>query len=160
MERSDWLTAVVVILVAVLLLGSGPLAGGLLQPSGTPTTLGDGDVEVGVVDVSTTEFVLTPGRFGTAVTYLRVPDAAVQLASVTDRPRLVYRVQVPALGVDRTVSTVVTDRGQHRLHLRAQALEPGTVEEDEYTGTVRVRVQSFSTDRTLYRQDVTIEVKR
>lgn len=160
MDPSDWASGLAVAVVAVVLLASGPLASGFLQPSGGPTSLGEGDATVADVTVPTEDLVITSGRFGTNVAYLRVPDARIDLSAVTDRPRLVYRIQVPALDADISATDIVTDRGTYRLHIRDHALESGTVSAGSYDATVTVRVQSFTADRTVYRQNVTVEVQR
>lgn len=160
MDRSDWASGVAVAVVLCVLLASGPLASGLVRPSGTPTTVDDGNATVASVDVPTTEFEITPGRFGTNVTYLRIPDAEARLASVTDHPRLVYRIEIPALDAELTATKIVADRGTHRLHLRDYGMDPATVTNERYDATVSVRVQSFAVDRTVYRENVSVEVER
>lgn len=160
MDRSDWASTLAVAVVAVVLVASGPLAGGLVQPSGTPTTVDDGNATVASVAVPAENLEITPGRFGTDVSYLRIPDAEVRLASVTDHPRLVYRIEVPALDVELTATKIVTDRGTHRLHLRDYGMDPATVTNGSYDATVSVRVQSFGLDRTVSRENVTVEVGR
>lgn len=160
MDSSDWTSGVAVAIVLFVLLASGPVAGGFVQPSGIPTSVDDGTATVESVAVPTDELHVSDGRFGTAVSYLRVPDARVRLAAVSDHPRLVYRVEVPALDVDLTATRIVAERGTHDLHLRDHALEPDRVSNSSYEATVTVRVQSFAVDRTAYERNVTLEVRR
>lgn len=160
MDRSDWTSVLAVGVVALVLLASGPLAGGLVRPSGTPTTVDDGNATVAGVSVPTEALEISPGRFGTDVTYLRIPDAQVRLASVTDHPRLVYRIEVPALDAELTTTRIVADCGSYRLSIRDHGMDPATVSNDSYDATVTVRVQSFALDRTVYRENVTVEVNR
>ena len=160
MEPADWVSGVAVTIVVVVLVASGPLAGGLVQPSGTPTTVDEGDASVESATVPVEDLRISPGRFGTKVSYVRVPDATVDLAAVTDRPRLLYRVEIPALDADLTASKIVTDRGTHRLHVGDYGLDSGTVTNESYDATVTVRVQSFTVDRTILERNVTVAVDR
>lgn len=159
MDASDWASMLALVLVVAVLLASGPVAGGLVQPSGLPTTVDDGDATVANVDVASDDIHVSDGRFGTAVSYVRVPDAHVELASVVDHPRIVYRVEVPTLDADLTATRIVGDRGDHVLHVRDYGLDPTQVTESKYDATLTVRVQSFAVDRTVYERNVTVEVR-
>ena len=160
MKSSDWASGLAVALVALVLVASGPLAGGFVQPSGTPTTVGDGNATVASVAVPTEDLSVSPGRFGTDVVYLRVPDARVDLSDVTEHPRLVYRIEVPALDASLTTTKIVTERGSYGLHVRDYAVDPDRVTNASYDATVSVRVQSFAVDHTVFRRNVTVEVRR
>jgi hypothetical protein len=143
-------------LVVVVLVATGPLTG--LDVTGAEaTTFGEGDATIDGVELDASALVVTDGRFGAAGPYLRPPTAAVTVSSVSDRPRLVYVVAVPALGVDRTETAVVTSPGTYRLAPDDRALAPGTAT-GSYDATLTVRLQSFETDRTLVRANTTVEV--
>lgn len=159
METSDWVSGLAVVTVIVVALGSGPLGAGLVQPSGTPTTVGDGNATVANLDVSPADLHVSSGRFGTDVSYLRVPDAHVTLASVSDRPRIVYRVEVPALDADLTGTRIVSERGEYELGISDYGLDPSSVTASSYEGRLTVRIQSFAGDRTVYERNVTVEVR-
>ncbi|MBX0295508.1 hypothetical protein [Haloarcula nitratireducens] len=156
MTRRYLLTGVA-LFVVVVSVATGPLTGVDVTEQRV-TEFGDGTATVESVAVDTGAIRVTDGRFGTGVSYLRVPTATVAVASVTDRPRLVYRVSVPALDVELTETTVVTKPGTHRLAPDDRGMARGTADGSSYTGTLAVRVQSFTTDRTVYRENVTMEV--
>jgi hypothetical protein len=159
MEASDWVSGLAVATALLVVLGSGPLGAGLVQPSGTPTTVGDGNATVATLAVTPADLHVSSGRFGTYVEYLRVPDARVDLAAVTGHPRVVYRVQVPALDADLTGTEIVTDRGRYTLGIGDYGLDPDAVSASTYEGRVTVRIQSFAVDRTVYARNVTVEVR-
>lgn len=155
MDRRDPVV-VVGVLVVLVLVGAGPLTG-VDVTSARSTTVGDGNATVESVAVDSSALGVTPGRFGTNVSYLRLPSATVNVGSVTGRPQLVYLVSAPGLGVDRVETRVVTSGGTYRLSPDDKALAPGTTA-GEYAVAVTVRIQSFSGDRVLLRTNETVEV--
>jgi len=140
--------------VVFVLVGTGPLTGADVTGA-SASTFGDGNATVADVTVDRSELALSPGRFGTDVTYLRVPTATVTAESVTDRPRLLYVVSVPELDIRLVESRVVAGPGTYRLAPDDRAMPPGRVD-GSYEATLSVRVQSFTTDRTLARTTVTV----
>jgi len=145
----------VALLVVVVLVAAGPLTG--VDVTSAETQLGEGDAAVGAVSVETAGLTVTPGRFGSEFSYLRVPAAVVTVNSVTDRPRLVYVVSVPALDVERVETAVVDAPGMYTLDPDDVALAPGTAA-GTYDAAVTVRVQSFGTSRLVHRENATVEV--
>ncbi|MBV0924282.1 hypothetical protein KTS45_08715 [Halomicroarcula limicola] len=156
MTRRDLLTGVA-LFVVVVSVATGPLTGVDVTEQ-RATEFGDGTATVGAVTVDTAALRVTDGRFGTGVSYLRVPTATVTVTSVSDRPRLVYRVLVPALDVELTETAVVSKTGTYRLVPDDRGMARGAADASTYDGTLAVRVQSFTTDRTVYRENVTVEV--
>ncbi|MDS0261582.1 hypothetical protein NDI56_19455 [Haloarcula sp. S1CR25-12] len=148
-----WVT-VAGLFVVFALVGTGPLTG-VDVTSAADTSFGDGDATVTDITVDRSELALTPGRFGANVTYLRVPTATVTVGGVTDRPRLLYVVSVPALDIRLIESRVVTGPGTYRLAPDDRAIPPGTAG-GSYDATLSVRVQSFTGDRPLTRATVTV----
>jgi len=158
METLTPVTAVA-LLVAVVLVVTGPLVG--VDATREPVTeFGDGDAVVADVGTDSNAFRISDGRFGTEVEYARLPTATVTVSSVTDRPRLVYVVAVPALDISQFETTVVTDPGRYRLAPDDYGMAAGTATAQSYTGTLTVRVQSFTTDRTVHRENVSVGVAR
>jgi hypothetical protein len=155
MVGRDW-AAVAAVLVVGVLVATGPLTG-LDVTSAEATAFGEGDAETEAVDLDASALTVTDGRFGADGPYLRIPTATVTVSSVTDRPRLVYVVAVPDLGVDRTGTRVVTSPGTYRLAPDDRALAPDTPA-GFYDATLTVRVQSFGTDRVLRHTNTTVEV--
>lgn len=157
MVGRDWV-AVIAALVVGVLVATGPLTG-LDVTSAGASTFGDGDATVDGVELAASDLTVTDGRFGAAGPYLRIPTATVAVSSVTERPRLVYVVAVPELGVTRTETRVFTRPGRYRLAPDDRALAPDTAA-GSYNATLLVRVQSFETDRVLRRTNTTVEVSR
>lgn len=147
--------------VIVTLVFSGPLVPGLsFGGSGPPAMIGDGNATVSTVDVDTDAVAITPGRFGTDVSYLRIPDAKLSIDDVEGEPRIVYRLVVPELDVDHAETRLLAGPGDVTVRLSDVAFVPGGLSAERYDGSLRVRVQSLSTDRTVFNESVTIEVKQ
>ena len=144
--------------ILFVLVGTGPLAG-VDVTSASASTFGDGNATVTDVTVDRSELALTTGRFGTNVTYLRVPAATVAVDSVTDRPQLLYIVSVPGLDVRLVERQVVTEPGRFRLAPDDRAMPVGRAD-GTYDAFLSVRVQSFTTDRTVARTTVTVGDRR
>jgi hypothetical protein len=151
MDRS---VAAAGLFVVFVLVGTGPLSG-VDVTSASPSTVGDGNATVTDVSVDRSALSLTPGRFGSSVTYLRVPAAAVTVENVTDRPQLLYIVSIPGLDVRLVERRVVTGSGTYRLAPDDRAIPPGRAD-GSYDAALSVRVQSFTTDRTVAWTTVTV----
>lgn len=151
----------VVGLIVLTLLLSGVTVGDGGFASRNPTVVGDGTASATVESLPTERLHVDDGRFGTDVRYLRVPDATVRVSNVTGTPRLVYRVQIPGLDVDESVTRLLREGQRGRVELRGVdvAFDPPTVTADHYDGTVSVRVQSFEVDETVLRVNETVEVE-
>lgn len=145
------------LLVVLVVLASG-LVGG------PPAGLGDGTAEVAVVSPDVDRLAVHDGRFGTATTYLRLPDLVVETSNVSGRPRLVYAVAVPELGLDRQRTRLIEGERRLRIHMPDRAFAPrGTGDgalppPGTYEGRLTVRVQSFSSDRTVVNRTVAVRV--
>lgn len=151
-----------VTIVTVTLVVTGPAVGAVgSQPAERTGTLGDGDATVHTVTFDD-EPRITPGRFGSGARYLRVPALEATVGAVTGRPRLVYVFAVPELGFERVGTALLDDAGRSTVtvEMSDRAFDPDRIENDSYRATVTVRVQSFTTDRILRRQNVTVEVVR
>jgi len=142
------------IFVVFVLAGTGPLTG-VDVTSASASTFGDGNATVTDVSVDRSAVSLSPGRFGTDVMYLRVPAASVTVHTVTDRPQLLYIVSVPGLGVRLVETQVVTGAGTYRLAPSDRAMPPGRAD-GRYDVVLSVRLQSFTTDRTVTRTSLTV----
>lgn len=148
-----WVTAAGLVVVFVL-VGTGPLLG-VDVTSASPSTFGDGNATVSEVGVDQSRLALTPGRFGANVTYLRVPAATVAVDDVTERPQLLYIVSAPGLDVRLVERQVVTGPGRVRLAPDDRAMRPERAD-GAYNVTLTVRVQSFTTDRTVARTTASV----
>jgi len=145
---------VVAALVVLVLAVFGPLSG-IDVTSAQASTVGDGNATVESTTLDAPALTVTDGRFGATVQYVRLPVATVTVESVTGRPRLVYLVSVPELGVERAETHVITRGGTYRLAPDDRAMPPGRAD-GSYEAVLTVRVQSFTTDRTVARTTVTV----
>lgn len=130
----------------------------------TPTTVGEGSATIAVETPTTDRLVTEPGRFGTAATYLRLPDLVADVTNATGRPRLVYAVRVPALDLDRQRTRLIRGEGRIRVRMADRAYpprasdDPGLPEPGTYDGRLVVRVQSASHDRTVVNRSIRVRV--
>lgn len=151
-ELATWSAIGGILFVLVL---AGPVGG--VDLTGEPTTLGEGNASVTVVEPSTDTFSVSPGRFGTNVTYLRIPDAVIDVERVSGQPRVVYLLTIPNLSIDKEARRYIESTGRLRVPLADRALqhrpEPGT-----YEGRMLVRVQSFGYDNIVLDQSVEVRV--
>jgi hypothetical protein len=153
----------VAVVLAVLVL-SGPLVGivDLTPETRGAAELGEGTANATVVGDPTADLAITPGRFGTNVSYLRIPPAVVDVRRVEDRPRLLYSVSVPRLDFERSVSEPLNERVDGRITLRMddRAFTNARIRNESYRATVVVRVQSFEGTQTVYRRNATVPVRK
>lgn len=129
---------VAVILVVMVLSG----AGSGLDLSRDRPSLGGGNATVTVLEPNGDAIRVTPGRFGTNVSYVRIPDLAVDVERVTGHPRVFYQVEIPALGVAKQNAGLVRSTGRLTVPLSDRAIEPSTPVGNA-TARLTVRVQSF-----------------
>jgi len=157
MDASRTVTLLSVAVVLGTLVVTGPLVGGT-DADRASTDLGDGTATIERVQLTDSPS-FSPGRFGTGVVYLRIPDVAIEFSSTSGRSRLVYRVAVPGLGFDRVGTGVVGPGTIHRqVEMSDRAFAPDTLDRDRYRVNVSVRIQSFSVDRTVFQRNLTVEV--
>lgn len=152
-DRSGTVTGLVVVLTVL---------GGVAGTS--PTTVGEGTATIAIETPTTDRLVTEPGRFGTAATYLRLPDLVADVTDATGRPRLVYAVRVPALDLDRQRTRLIRGEGRMRVPMPDRAYPPrasgdaGLPEPGSYDGRLVVRVQSASHDRTVVNRSIQVRV--
>ncbi|MFB6083638.1 MAG: hypothetical protein ABEJ94_05285 [Halorientalis sp.] len=152
-----------VAVVTLVLLLSSPLVGvvDLTPETRGAARLGGGTADATVVGDPAADLAITPGRFGTNVSYLRIPPAVVDVDRVEGRPRLLYRVRVPRLGFERSATRPLDESVAGRVTLRMddRAFRHARIRNDSYRAIVAVRVQSFDGTRTVYRRNVTVPVR-
>lgn len=156
-QDPGWIVAVLVVATTV---ASGAAFAG--DHRSAPAAFGGGTATASVERLPADEVRIDPGRFGTDVPYLRIPDVTMHVTDVSGRPRVVYDVRVPALDAKAVSTRPLADRGPGRLEVRGvdHALDPGAVSQDRYGATVRVRVQSFDAVTTAASTNTTVEVER
>jgi hypothetical protein len=143
------------IILFVLVL-SGPVGG--VDFTGEPTTLDDGNASVTVAEGSTDTLTVSEGRFGTNVTYVRIPDAVLDVESVRGQPRVVYLVTVPNLSVDKQSRRYIESTGRLTVPMSDRAL-PNRPAAGTYEGRMVIRVQSFGYDEVVLNRSVEVTVE-
>lgn len=135
---------VVPAVLAIILFGmllSGPAGG--IDFARDRLSIGDGTASVTVVEPADEPVRVTDGRFGTNVSYVRIPDLVVDVRSVDGKPRVFYQVTVPELGVRKQNERIVRSTGRLRVPISDRAL-PREVTADGATARLVVRVQSYT----------------
>lgn len=160
MDRSIAVSVAAVAVVLATLALTSPAVGVVALGDPGETDLGEGTATVGDASFEH-DPVLTPGRFGTAVAYLRIPDATVRLSAVEGRSRLVYQVRVPALDFERVANRPLSPRAGDtvRVGMADRAFQYKSITRETYRATLVLRVQSFAVDRTVVNRTVTVEVR-
>lgn len=155
MNRARGATWAVVLAVVAATVLAGPAVDGVALTQASQS-FGGGDATVADLEV-TDGPALETGRFGTGVRYVRGPTARATVRAVDGTPRLVVRVEVPALDVDETATTLLAegDRGERRLSVPDRSLQRGE-RSAAVTARTTVRIQSFDVDRTVYERTRTI----
>ncbi|KTG09036.1 hypothetical protein AUR64_14635 [Haloprofundus marisrubri] len=164
-----WLS---VLAVVVLSVASGPLVAGVdftaedtESQSAPERALGSGNATVTDVSLDLDGIRLERGDYGSQTYYLQVPDATVDLQSVTGQPILAYKIRIPALGIERSSSAFLdesyTEDGPTTLALSLDdgPVEPGRVTQSSYEAEVSVLLRSQSGTRVLRQVSVTVEVR-
>ncbi|WP_158853464.1 hypothetical protein [Halorhabdus sp. CUG00001] len=147
--------------VVVTLVFAGPVVPNFsFTGERNPTLVGDGNATVSGLTVEADDFRFADGRFGTAVTYLRAPEASLYVDQVTGQPRIVYRLRVPKLDVDRAGTQMLSRSGGVRIRMDDRAFPPEVLTQPRYDGLVTVRVQSHTVDRTVFNESIELEVDR
>ncbi|PSP88530.1 hypothetical protein BRC90_07270 [Halobacteriales archaeon QS_4_69_34] len=158
-------TVAVVVAVA---LASSPLVGAVdLTPEHTADTetadapLGSGSADVSVASVpDAARFVR--GDYGASAYSLRVPNAALSVASVAGRPFVTYKLRIDGLGYATLTLYELRGRSGDEIALTfdPQPLAPDRIDRERYTGELLVTLADDRGRRVLYRGDVAVEVVR
>ena len=168
MDVANALPSVVVAVVAVTAVVSGPLVSVDLTPD--PTTC-DEDVrpERGNATVTVHSLpdraTLSRSEFGADVWRLDIPPARVNVTDIERRPTVSYRIQIPELGRTAGVRTVFSHCTTGRVPLRIDqpTFQPETVDNETYDATLFVTYRGTENgtkvERTLAERNVTVVVR-
>ena len=149
---------------AILLVGlvSGPLVGAVdLSPEEDEWVPGDGDADVTVLSVPDGGR-LDPTRYSTDGYRVVVSPATVRVSNLTGHPMVVYKVRIPELGYVGG-STHVFDAhhaGRQELTLGEPTLRRASLPNDTYRAELLVLEREHERETLLYRQNVTLRVRR
>ncbi|WP_136717883.1 hypothetical protein [Halorientalis salina] len=149
---------------AIIVLGTLVAAPGLgvvdieRSQQSTPD-VGTGNVTVANASLpSTARF--QQGSYGSGTYYLEVPETEVEFESVTGRPVLNYKLNVPALSYSRqSVYFVESGTERRTLTVERDTFPPETFSQTEYTGELVLTLRANGTERVLANRTVTVEVR-
>lgn len=160
-SRARWVvraTAACLLAVAVV---SGPLVGSvdLTRPQGGDHLVCEGGTATVRLAEDPGGFTLEAEEFGAGTYVFAGEEAVARVEAVDGCPRLVYRLQVPALGYDGRQVQFLDDGqlGEVVLSPPTGRVAPEEINRTTYDGTVTIELQGDDT-RVLYRTNVTIEV--
>lgn len=145
--------AVAVVLVGMLL--SGPVGG--VELVGERPSIGDGTAAVTVVEPPAEPIRVTEGRFGTNVSYVRIPDLVLDVTNTGGQPRVLYQVTIPELNIRKQNDKIVQSSGRLRVPISDHTVSKEATL-DGTTARLIVRVQSYSGGEVVLNR--TVEVRR
>lgn len=166
MQTARAVASATVLCILVVTILSGPLVGAVdLTPEAQSTPeppIGSGALDVSVQSVPTEGVTLEKGQYGSQSFYLHVPDAQVQVESVSGQPMIVYKIRIPELGYSSGTTAFLSESnvGNHTLHIQRKALAPDRVKQESYDAELIILVRAGGEEAELVRQPVTVEVKR
>lgn len=150
-------------LIVVVSLVSGPLVGiDLTAPeSSLDPGVGEGELTATVTSMPDNA-TLERGAFGADAFALSAPPATVDVDAVRGQPLVVYRVEVPGLGLTHATTYFLSpsDTGTLTVEMEPYSVSPDRVSTDSYHGTLTVGVRTGTELRVLERHNVTVEVVR
>ena len=150
----------VVAIIAVTAVAFGPLVAGVSLADEREVTFGnEGTILFESAELPSMATIQQPS-YGAANYYLTVPAATVTLGGVSGQPTLVYTVEIPALGYQRS-STYLLDTAtgpRFEATMSAGTLTDQSFDRTEYNGTLSLGVRNASSQRTLTQQPITVRV--
>jgi hypothetical protein len=156
MSRQSAAVLFTVGIILFVLVLTGPVGG--VDLTGEPATLDEGNASVTVVDGSVDTITVSEGRFGTNVTYVRLPDAVLDVDRVRGQPRVVYLVTIPNLSVDKQSRRYIESTRRLTVPMSDRAL-PTRPASGTYQGRMVIRVQSFGYDEVVLNRSVEVTVE-
>lgn len=153
--------------ILVTVVVSGPLVPGItLTDHHEPRELaspnpGDGSVSLESVDVPDT-LTLTKSWYGAGVYHLSFPDGHLTISNVTGEPLLVYRFQIDELNYVRGRTFFLSPESPTQLNvsLDRENFAPGRITKDAYDAEFVIIQRVNENDTVLYRENVTVTVRR
>lgn len=162
MNYGDASATAVVALLALATVASGPLFPGVdLTPERT-TPSGSGDAAVAVERPPAGGLELVRGDFDAGTYHLESTPGRVAVDDVVGNPTLKLAVDVPGIGYSdvRSYDLAGRDGGTVRLRFRPIDVSPAYVTDDRYDATVSIWLRSGDEYVQLYREAVTVRVRR
>ncbi|EJN58001.1 hypothetical protein [Halogranum rubrum] len=156
----------VVVLVGVCALVSGPLVSGVdftpaADDDGSLATATGGSVTVEETTLAQADYRLVAGNYGSGIYKLRAPPARISFTEVTGPALVSYHLDVPALGYSTsTIATIDESTTTVTLQFSKATIPADSVTASSYDATARLTVRSNGTVRTVDETNVTLTVER
>lgn len=151
------------LIVAVSLL-SGPLVG--IDVTAPPESAVGPGVGEGAVTATVTTMpdnaTLEAGAFGADAFALSAPPATLDVEAVRGQPLVVYRMELPALGLTHSTTYFLSssETGSLTVEMDPYSVSPDRITADSYRGALEVSIRTGEDVRRLERRNVTVEVVR
>lgn len=157
---APWLAA---LLIVAGLIATGPLVtgSGLAGSGESQKQLAVGGANVTLINTPYSTVLLEKGRFGSEEYTLRVPDATVNVDSVSGDPLLTYKIQMTELGYAKSSIHFLnpSSEGQLTLSIPPTSIDSERIQNDTYTAELSIVLRA-SGKQTLYQENVTVHVER
>jgi hypothetical protein len=162
-SQVGWLLVALVCVTAVV---SGPLVpqvdltASVSSDIQTEGTLGNGSASL-TVDSLPAGATLTPGRFDSEAYYLQTPQIEVTAESVTGRPILVCRLDIPALGYSTSRLAFLNESatGPHTFQFETGPFGAEQLDAESYRGEFSVFLRANGKEEVVASRNVTVVVE-
>lgn len=151
--------AVVIVIILAILL-TGPLMVGPQSPDYADEPVGGGSADVTIISPPANGLSIQKSQFGGERYVLRAPSVTVDVANVTGRPMLTYKVQATNLGFSRSEILFLSPEvsGTQKITFSEETFAPSRVTKDSYQVELFVVLRA-SGEETLYYENVTVQVE-
>ncbi len=154
-------------LIGILTLVSGPLVPGIdltAARTDAPTLIGNetDSISAAVVSAPDTDIRFEKAQFGAGTYELVVPDAVIRIEAVSGRPRVIYRLNIPAMHYSRgTIHFVDAAQANSRLTLNFESTDftPDELSQERYAGRLAIVTLDSTGSTEIYNESVTIRVE-
>jgi len=162
MDRTHVAAALLLAACVGVALAAGPYGADVrsLATADDETAYATGGLNATVLDVPDTVRLDRVRGNGTDRYRLLVPDATVDVAAVSGRPVLTYRLRIDGVGHTRGTAHVLSEaqEGAFRTTLEPSTLATDRVTEARYAGELALVVRSDRGTRRIHETTVTVEV--
>ncbi|PSQ03365.1 hypothetical protein BRC92_07055 [Halobacteriales archaeon QS_4_69_31] len=158
MDASRLVVYASVALMVALTVLSGPVVGAVdLTTPVVHGAVGEGNVTVESVEAPATARI--DRGLQSESYYLKVPDTRVRASSITGKPVVSYRIEIPGLNYTRSTAHFLDsdDAGVVAFSIAEDTLGSDRVDAERYGGRIRLVVRG-TTEWVVYEGTVTVEV--
>lgn len=150
----------VIAFILTIVVLTGPLLQGLIQNHENNNPIAGGSADVTIVEPPTADGVsLKKGAYGSNRYILRAPPLVVDVANVSGRPMLTYKVEATYLGFSRSEIMFLSSdtTGRQKIKFSEKTFASSRVQNGSYVVELSVTLRA-SGERKLYSKNVTVPV--